>query len=124
MHERSVPDAVLPHRKLRVLRLLPELDFGGVESRVVLQCKLHDRARFALDVAAFHRSGAAAEAVRGAGVPVHELGVTPSPRRPYATLALLPLLRRLRPDIVHASIAEANLHGVVAARASGVPVAI
>jgi glycosyltransferase involved in cell wall biosynthesis len=33
-------------------------------------------------------------------------------------------LRRLRPDIVHASIAEANLHGLLAGRLTGVPVLI
>jgi len=124
MREPFVTEALPAGRKLRVLRLLPELDFGGVESRVVLQSRLHDRGRFELSVAAFHRGGAAAEAVRGADVPVHELHVSPSPRRPHATLGLLPLLRKLQPDIVHASIAEANLHGVLAARAAGVPVVI
>ena len=111
-------------RVLSVLRLLPELDFGGVESRVVLQSRLHSRERYRLSVCTFHKPGAAAEAVRQAGVPVEHLRVSPAPRRLSSTLKLAAYLRRARPDVLHASIAEANFHGIMAARLARIPVVI
>lgn len=111
-------------RVLNVLRLLPELDFGGVESRVVLQSRMHTRERYRLSVCTFHKPGAAATAVREAGVAVEHLGVSPAPRRLASTLKLAAYLRRARPDVLHASIAEANFHGIAAARLAGVPVVI
>jgi glycosyltransferase involved in cell wall biosynthesis len=110
--------------RLRVVRLLPELDFGGVESRIELQARLHDKSRYELRVCAFHRGGAAAARVRSAGVPVDVLEVSPNPRNPRAALALLRYLRRSRPDVLHASIAEANFHGIIAGRLARVPVVI
>jgi glycosyltransferase involved in cell wall biosynthesis len=111
-------------RILNVTRLLPELDFGGVESRVVLQSRLHSRDRYRLSVCTFHKAGAAAKAVMEAGVSVHSLGVSPAPRRVASTLKLAAYLRRHRPDVLHASIAEANFHGIMAARLANVPVVI
>jgi glycosyltransferase involved in cell wall biosynthesis len=107
-----------------VLRLLPELDFGGVESRLTVQARLHDRRAYRLVACCLHKPGKAAEALRELGVQVDVLGVDPNPRRPAATVALVRYLRRLRPDVVHASIAEANLHGTLAASLTGVPVRI
>lgn len=106
----------------RLLRLLPELDFGGTESLVVIAAQELDRSRWELHVTTFHRAGAAAAQIREAGVPVHELGVTPSVRSWRSTLALLAHLRRLRPQLIHASIAEANFHALIAGRLLGIPV--
>jgi glycosyltransferase involved in cell wall biosynthesis len=125
LQTRSMNEAIRPNRRiLHVMRLLPELDFGGVESRVVLQSRMHTRERYRLSVCTFHKPGAAAEAVQQAGVEVQTLGVSPAPRRLASTLRLAAFLRRARPDVLHASIAEANFHGIMAARLAGVPVVI
>lgn len=110
--------------RLRVVRLLPELDFGGVESRVVLQSGLYTRTAFDLRVCAFHKAGAAAEAVRANDVAVDVLGVSPAVRNARAPGALLRYLQRMRPDILHASIAEANFHALLVAGLAKVPVVI
>jgi len=110
--------------RLRVVRLLPVLDFGGVESRAILQSRWHDRARYELTVVAFAGDGAAAAAIRDAGVPVRILGTSPAVRNPKATLLLTRALRELRPDVLHASIAEGNFHGILAGRLARVPVVI
>ncbi len=107
-----------------ILRVLPELDFGGVEARVTLQARLHDRDKYRLRVCVFHKAGKAADAVRAFGVPVDVLGVSPSPRNPGAAIALSKYLNRVRPDVVHASVAEANLHALLAARLERRPVVI
>ena len=107
-------------RRLRVARVVPELDYGGVETAVATQALVGHAPDIELEVVVFHRAGAVAERVRAAGVPVHVLGVAPAIRSPGATLALARLLRRMRVDVVHAAIAEANLHAVVASRLAGV----
>ena len=108
--------------RLRVVRLLPALDFGGVESRVVLQAKLHDRTRFDLQVVALGNSGDAAQRIRAAGVPVHVLGVRPAPRSVQATLAVRQCLAELRPHVLHSSIAEGNFHASMATLLARPPV--
>ncbi len=110
--------------RLRVCRLLPELDFGGVESRVTLQASLHDRSAIDLRVCGFHKPGAAAAKIREAGVAVDTLDASPAVRNPKATIALARYLRRTRPDVLHASITEANFHALAAAKLAGVPIVI
>lgn len=65
---------------------------------------------------------AAREGVRAVGVPMER---AIHPRADAASLArLVPVLRRLRPDIVNASTPKAGLLGMIAARALRVPVRI
>ncbi len=108
-------------RRLRIARIVPALDFGGVETRIGLQSETYDRSRFDLHVITMHRDGRAGMRVRAAGVPVHTLGVHPSVRRPGTTLALARALLRLRPDLVHASASEGMFHAAIAARLARVP---
>lgn len=106
---------------LRVLRVLPALDFGGVETRVCLHAELHDRSAIDLSVLTFHEDGRAGRRIREAGVPVHVLGEHPAVRNFAATRALRRALRELAPDIVHASAPEAMFHAAIAGNAAGVP---
>ena len=53
----------LASKRPRVIRLIPVLDFGGVESRFVLLSRLIDRSRFDFRVCTFWKDGAAARAV-------------------------------------------------------------
>lgn len=107
--------------RTRVVRLVPTLDFGGVESRIALQAAHAGRERIDLHVVTFWKDGWAGARVREAGIPVHVLGENPSVRNPRATWALVRLLRELRPDVLHASIGEANLHGALAGALARVP---
>lgn len=108
-------------RRLRVVRLVPVLDFGGVESRCVLWARFLPRDRFEPRVCTFHGAGKAAGAIREAGVDVDVLGVDPAIRNPRATVALHRYLRAVRPEVVHASIGEANFHAALAGRTARVP---
>lgn len=109
------------HRRIRVTRLLPVLDFGGVESRVVLQSRMIDPEEFDFRVCTFWRPGEAAKRIGGAGVPVDVLDVDPTVKNPKATTALVSYLRHTSPDILHASIAEANFHGALAGAMAQIP---
>jgi glycosyltransferase involved in cell wall biosynthesis len=106
------------------VRLIPVLDFGGVESRFVMLSSLIDRARFDFRVCTFWKAGAAARAVRELGVRVDELNVDPAVRNPRASIALFEYLRRVRPDVVHSTIGEANFHTAVNAKLAGVKATI
>lgn len=104
----------------RVVRLIPVLDFGGVESRFVLLSRLIDRERFDFRVCTFWKHGAAARAIEALGVPVDVLDVDPAVRNPRATGALFAYLRRMRPQIVHSTIGESNYHTALTAKLAGV----
>lgn len=109
---------------IRVVRLIPVLDFGGVETTFEIQAEHLDRGTFDLRVVTFWKAGAAAERIRRLGVEVTDLGIDPSVRNPSATASLWRYLRRVRPQILHSSIGEANFHAALAGPAAGVPVTI
>ncbi len=104
-----------------VLRLMPVLDFGGVESRIITQSALMNRERFDFRVATFWKKGAAALAVERQGIRVEELGADPSPNNPRALALLADYVFSHGVDVVHASILEANLHAAMLRRLPGAP---
>jgi glycosyltransferase involved in cell wall biosynthesis len=106
-------------RRVKVTRLIPVLDFGGVETTFALEADRIDRDRFDFQVCTFWKPGAAADRIRAAGIDVTSLEVDPSIRNPAATRALYRYLRRQRPDILHASIGEANFHAALVGRVGG-----
>jgi glycosyltransferase involved in cell wall biosynthesis len=107
--------------RIKVIRLIPVLDFGGVESRFVLQSTLMDRERFDLRVCTFWKPGEAAQKIQAQGIPVDVLDIDPAVRNPMATLMLWRYLMAQRPDVIHASVAEAMFHGAIAGFLAGVP---
>jgi glycosyltransferase involved in cell wall biosynthesis len=108
----------------RIVRLVPVLDFGGVETRVLLQSSLIDRRTFDFRVCTFWKAGDAAKRIEDKGIIVDVLGVDPSVRNWRAPWILCRYLREVRPTIVHASIAEANAHLAIACKFAGTPIAI
>jgi glycosyltransferase involved in cell wall biosynthesis len=105
--------------RLRVLRLVPVLDFGGVETEIAVQAALHDRSHFDLRVCTFWKAGRVAETIRREGIPVDALDVDPSVRNAKAPWALARYLRRTRPDILHASVPEADFHASLVGKLAG-----
>ena len=98
---------------IRVLRLIPVLDFGGVESRFALQAAQWRSQTIQVEYCTFWKDGAAAGRLRDLGATVHVLGEDPSVRNPKATRALYQLVRKNKYDIVHSSIGEANFHNML-----------
>lgn len=107
-------------RPARVVRLIPVLDFGGVEAIFLLQAQRVERSRYDLRICTFWKDGHMAAQLRALGYEVDVLGVDPSIRNPEATLALYRYLAAQRPDIVHASIGEANFHAALVGKLAGV----
>jgi glycosyltransferase involved in cell wall biosynthesis len=100
------------------------LDFGGVESRIVLQSAMIDRNTFDFRVCTFWKAGAAADKIQASGIPVDVLNIDPSVRNPLATYRLVKYLRQLQPHILHASISEGIFHGALAGELANIPIKI
>lgn len=107
-----------------ILRLMPVLDFGGVESRIALQSELSVDRPYDFQVATFDKDGASADRVRASGTKLHVLGVVANPKSPKALWSLLKLLRRVKPDLVHASIVEANVLAIAACAITRTPLIV
>jgi glycosyltransferase involved in cell wall biosynthesis len=121
--KRTVPGEG-PATDVRIVLLFPVLDFGGIESRAVIQARgmaaRYPRLRFCC----FADEGWAAGEIRALGVPVDVLEASPSVRNPRATWRLWRYLSRWRPDVLHASSGAMTVHGLLAGTAAGVPVRI
>lgn len=105
-----------------ILLLITKAERGGAQSHVLELLRLRDRARITV---ASGEDGFLLEQARALGletVVVPQLVAPLDPRRDLVALwALVRLLRRLRPDLVHLHSSKAGLLGRVAARLAGVP---
>jgi len=111
-----------PRRPSRILYVVNDVALGGAQRVLLNQAAFLGRTRFTVEVASFEfdPSGGLMPSFEGAGIPVHRL------RRPdewplAGWLRLFPLIRRLRPDVVHTHLAAAGVLGRIAARRSSVP---
>lgn len=117
--------------RIRVAYVLPYLVAGGAERHVLSLVRRIDRECYSSAVVALAGGGELEADFRGEGIPVHILGrngQSPRPgngwKSPIDSLAslwsLYGILRRDRPDIVHAYLPAANVLAPVAARMAGV----
>lgn len=107
--------------RVKVVRLIPSLDFGGVESRLILQSQLINRLRYDFRVCVLGKSGAAAKEIEALGIPVDKLDSDPSVRSLNTTQRLHEYLSDIAPDVLHASISEGMFHGALAGTSAAVP---
>lgn len=113
----------------RVAFLIGQLGLGGAERQLsLLALELHRRG-IGVHVLLLAKGGPHEAALRDAGVEVHHLGFTRSGplapvRNVLAFCRMVRLLRRVRPEVLHAYLPESYLLGVPAARLARVPVVI
>lgn len=124
MHSGSVKNSDEPAGPagIRVVHVLPFMDFGGVEShRVTLGRHLNAEEKNTTLFCSLHGRGRAAARLEESACRVLSLGE--NPKIPNARLLgkLWSLFVRVRPRLVHAALPEANFHAVLAARLAGVP---
>ncbi len=109
----------------RILILITLAEAGGAQTYVA-QLLPGLAGRFDVVVAA-HGDGPLREATRAVGmrfVPLRHVRRAISPRDLLGLLELVVLMRRLRPDVVHANSSKAGVLGRVAAVLAGIPVRI
>lgn len=107
---------------MKIVRLSTFLDFGGLESRLVNISLVQDNNQWIF--ICMNRSGWAAEMIRKNGKQVIDLGTKPSVFSVKTFLKVYKALKEVKPDVVHTSGAEANFHGILAAKLAGVPLII
>jgi len=103
---------------VKIIRLSTYLDFGGLESRLANISHVQDENEWIF--ICLNRDGNAAEIIRGNKKQTINLEVKPSIYSYKTFLAVYNIIKKLKPDVVHTSGAEANFHGILAARLAGV----
>lgn len=110
---------------MRIVRIVPFLNFGGVEKRMELTAKgFLEYPHHELIVVVLSTGGKAADVIQSMGFQVIVMNM--NPRIPNIKLIydLIKILRKLKPDVVHCSGSEANFHGLWAAFWVGVSVRV
>jgi glycosyltransferase involved in cell wall biosynthesis len=103
---------------MKIVRLVSELNFGGVEQRLVNVSRIKDGNEWLF--CALGKGGAAAEAIIKNNCRVNILEKKYKIPNFSVLFALISFFKREKPDVVHTSGAEANFHGIIAARIAGV----
>ncbi|WP_082132268.1 glycosyltransferase [Luteimonas sp. FCS-9] len=106
------------------MHIIRSLDFGGVESRMILLAQHAEESDFEHTFCAIHSGGAAFAKMKNSGANVTVLGEPASIPSIRALSSLTRHIRKYSPDIVHTHGAEANFHGLIASRFAKVPVTL
>ncbi|MEU7984361.1 glycosyltransferase [Streptosporangium canum] len=120
-----------PSGTRRVMLLIGQLRVGGTEKQVFLLATGLFRSGVAVDVVTLHSDGPYRDALELAGVHVHNAGFTGMstgpmalPRNLLAAVRLIRLIRRLRPDVLHAFLYHGYVIGAPIAWLARVPVVV
>lgn len=103
---------------MKIIRLCTVLDFGGLEQRLVNISKVEDEHEWVF--CALGTGGTAATQIEKNGKRVVLLETEIRIPSIKAIQRLVEFFKNERPDVVHTSGAEANFHGIVAAKIAGV----
>jgi len=107
---------------MKIVRLTTFLDFGGIETRLSTIAHVKDDNEWIF--CAINKGGSAESKIRNQNKRVYVFNL------PYKIPSIITIYRlrvffkKEKPDVVHTSGAEANFHGVLAARLAHIPVII
>lgn len=107
---------------LTVCKVIGTLDFGGIE-KVFALCGKYNK-RHKLVFIGLGKGGATSSYLSSLGYEVHVLGADIQIPNVSLIWRLYSMFRKIRPDVVHTTGAEANFHGLVAGWMAGVPVRV
>ncbi len=107
---------------MRVLHVIDSLEPGGAERQLELLLRTLPGEQVTNSVCALHRRGALEDAIRQDGTNVVALrGSGRHDVLPRLTLELANVIRRLRPDLLHTSLAHADMVGAAAGVLTSTP---
>lgn len=107
---------------MKIVRLATFLDFGGVERRLETLSHINDEHEWIF--CAINKGGTAAKNIQKHGKRVICFGLPYKIPSFFTIYKLYRFFKKEKPNVVHASGAEANFHGVLAAKLAKVPVII
>ena len=100
---------------MKVIRLVSELNFGGLEKVVELaSLELNQRGDMDLSVVVLSKRGKTSEFLSYHGIKVMVLDQECRIPNIFLFFKLIAIFNKLKPDILHTSGAEANFHGLIA----------
>ncbi|MBH2024454.1 MAG: glycosyltransferase [Flavobacteriales bacterium] len=105
---------------MKILRLTTLLDFGGQEKKYLSFTENPELLRHQYVFSAIGYGGNAERKLKERGFEVHVLNRNFSIRNLSNIWAVYRLIKKIRPDVVHTAAAEANFHGIIAAKLAGV----
>ena len=105
---------------IRVTHVINELEIGGAETQLIHVLRRIDRTRFEPSVAYLFGEGTLAPLLKPLNVPAERIGLTRW-NGPVALARLVSILKRWKPDIVHAHLVHATILGLWASRLAGAP---
>jgi glycosyltransferase involved in cell wall biosynthesis len=105
---------------MKILRLTTLLDFGGQEKQYLSFTEKPELLQHQYIFAAIGFGGNAEDTLRKRGFEVHILNRKFAIKNISNIWMVYKLIKRIKPDIVHTAAAEANFHGIIAAKLVGV----
>lgn len=105
---------------MKILRLTTLLDFGGQEKKYISFTEKQELLQFEYEFAAIGYGGNAEKLLKERGFYVHILNRKFSIKNLSNIWAVYKLIKKVKPDVVHTAAAEANFHGIIAAKLAGV----
>ncbi|WP_332018863.1 glycosyltransferase [Kaistella sp.] len=105
---------------MKILRLTTLLDFGGQEKQYLSFTEQPELLQHHYVFAAIGFGGNAEETLRKRGFEVHVLNQPFAIKNISNIWKVYQLIKKVKPDIVHTAAAEANFHGIIAAKLAGV----
>lgn len=109
---------------MKVMQIVPVLNYGGIESHRYMIAKYHDPQSYELMFCCLKDQGMISEKIEALGYPVIYLNQDVKIPNFKLILVLYRLFKKENPDIVHACASEANFHAVIAAYLARTPVRI
>lgn len=109
---------------MKILRLTTLLDFGGQEKQYLSFTEKQELLKHHYVFAAIGFGGNSERTLRERGFEVYVLNRNFSIRNLTNIWAVYRLIKKVQPDIVHTAAAEANFHGIIAAKLAGVKIII
>lgn len=107
---------------MKIIRLTTFLDFGGIEKRLINISSHQDKNDWLF--CAIHHGGNAELAIQNNGKRVICFNYSYKIPSFITLYKLIQFFKKEQPQVVHTSGAEANFHGILAARIAGVPLII
>lgn len=105
---------------MKTLRLTTLLDFGGQERKYLSFTEKPENLKYEYEFAAIGYGGNAERTLRERGFKVHVLNRKFSIKNLSNIWAVYQLIKKVKPDVLHTAAAEANFHGIIAAKLAGV----
>ncbi|MDI1256583.1 MAG: glycosyltransferase [Flavobacterium sp.] len=107
---------------MKIIRLSTFLDYGGIESKMANLSSFQDGNEWVF--VAIGKGGIAESRIRGNKKTVFCFNLPHRIPSPITIFKLYRFFKEAKPQVVHSSGAEANFHGVIAAKMAKIPVVI